>query len=53
MNLLSSFFRDQSAATSIEYAMIAVGVAVAVVGGVNNLGSGVKLMWTSVNTALK
>jgi pilus assembly protein Flp/PilA len=53
MNLLKSFLRDQSGATAIEYAMIASGVAVAIVGGVNNLGSGVKSMWTSVNTALK
>ena len=53
MNLLRSFLGDQSAATSIEYAMIASGVAVAIVGGVNNLGSSVKSMWTSVNTALK
>lgn len=53
MNTLRSFFRDQSGATSIEYAMIASGVAVAIVAGVNNLGSTVKSMWTSVNTALK
>jgi pilus assembly protein Flp/PilA len=39
MNSLICFLRDESGATSIEYAMIASGVAVAIVGAVNNLGS--------------
>jgi pilus assembly protein Flp/PilA len=53
MNLLRLFFHDETAATSIEYAVIASGVAVVIVGAVNNLGSTVKSMWTSVSTALK
>jgi pilus assembly protein Flp/PilA len=53
MNLLRSFFHDESAATSIEYAIIASGVGVVIVGADNNLGSTVKSMWTSVSTALK
>jgi pilus assembly protein Flp/PilA len=36
------FVTDESGATAIEYAMIAVGVAVAVVGAVNSLGSQIK-----------
>jgi pilus assembly protein Flp/PilA len=53
MNSLICFLRDESGATSIEYAMIASGVAVAIVGAVNNLGSSIKTMWSSVYTALK
>lgn len=35
----SQFLRNELAATSIEYALIAAGIAVAVVGAVNQLGS--------------
>lgn len=36
------FRSDESGATSIEYAMIAAGVSVAVIGAVNSLGSHLK-----------
>jgi pilus assembly protein Flp/PilA len=48
-----SFLHNQSAATSIEYAVIASGIAAIVVAGVNKLGSTVQLTWMSVSTALK
>jgi Flp pilus assembly pilin Flp len=51
MNSLISSLQDESGATWI--AMIASGVAVAIVGAVNNLGSTIKTMWSSVYTALK
>jgi pilus assembly protein Flp/PilA len=44
--------RDERAATSIEYAMIAAGIAVAIVVAVNALGVSVKAMYDSVLTAL-
>jgi pilus assembly protein Flp/PilA len=47
------FLRCESGATAIEYAMIASGVAVAVVASVNNLGSGVKGLFVNVSSALK
>jgi pilus assembly protein Flp/PilA len=53
MRTLIRFLTDCSGATSIEYAMIASGIAVAVVAAVNNLGSTVKSNYTSVSTALK
>jgi pilus assembly protein Flp/PilA len=53
MRRMSAFFRDSSAATSIEYAMIAVGVAVVIAGTVASLGSVVKGNYLSVDTALK
>jgi pilus assembly protein Flp/PilA len=46
------FLRDESGATSIEYAVIASGVAVAIAATVMTLGSGVKGLFTSVATAM-
>jgi pilus assembly protein Flp/PilA len=53
MRKIISLLTDCSGATSIEYAMIAVGVAAVVVASVNNLGSAVKSSYTSVSVALK
>jgi pilus assembly protein Flp/PilA len=47
------FLSDETGATSIEYAMIAVGVAVAIVTAVQGLGSTVKGSYVLVQTALK
>jgi len=50
---LRRFIDDDAGATSIEYAMIASGVAVAVAGAIVSLGSNVKGLYTSVATAMK
>ena len=50
--LVWSFVKDQSGATSIEYSIVAVGVAVAIVFTVGTLGSSVKANYLSVNNAL-
>ena len=39
MTELSRFLRCNNGATAIEYAMIAAGVSIAVIGGVTSLGS--------------
>ncbi len=44
--------RDESGATSIEYAVIASGVAVAIAATVMTLGSSVKSLFTSVATVM-
>jgi pilus assembly protein Flp/PilA len=51
--IASRFLRDDSGATSIEYAMIASGVAVAVAASVTNLSTAVKGLFVSVSTAMK
>ena len=51
--LIQRFVKDQSGATSIEYGMLAVGVAVAIVVAVGNLGSAVNANYTSVHNALQ
>ena len=50
---LRRLWRDERAATSIEYALIASGVSIVIVGTVMALGTEVKGFYTSVNTALK
>jgi pilus assembly protein Flp/PilA len=51
--LVLRFMRDDGAATSIEYAMIASGIAVAIATTIVHLGSSVNGLYTSVLTAMK
>ena len=53
MDQLLAFLRNASGATSIEYALMAAGVALAIIATVNSLGSAVKGSWDSVSVALK
>jgi pilus assembly protein Flp/PilA len=50
---LRRFMRDESGATAIEYAMIASGIGVAIATTIVSLGSTVKGLYSSVNTAMK
>ncbi len=52
-NCVMQFLRDESAATSIEYGLIATGVALAILTVVNRLGTNLKTTLTSLSTALK
>jgi pilus assembly protein Flp/PilA len=47
------FVRDEGGATSIEYAVVASGVAVAAAGAIASLGTNVKVLYTTVLTAMK
>jgi pilus assembly protein Flp/PilA len=47
------FLADDSAATSIEYALIASGIAVAIIAAVQGLGTTLNATYSSVTTALK
>lgn len=50
--LLASFWKDRSAATAIEYGLIAAGIAVAIIVVVNGLGTQLNAAFTSVSTQL-
>jgi pilus assembly protein Flp/PilA len=50
---LSRFWRENSAATAIEYSMIAAGIALAIVTVVNGLGTNVAGLYGNVLAALK
>jgi pilus assembly protein Flp/PilA len=51
--MLSTFFKDESGATAIEYGLIAVGIAIAIIAAVNGVGTAVSSVFTSVSTSLK
>jgi len=52
-NLTLSFFKDETAATAIEYGLIAAGIAVAIIAVVQGLGTSLKNTFSTVSTALK
>ena len=49
---LRRFLHDAQGATAIEYALIAAGIAAAIIITVNALGVSVNTMWTAVANAL-
>jgi len=51
--LFARFLKDQSAATSIEYSVVAGGIALVLVGVVKALGTNVYSMYQLVLTTLK
>jgi pilus assembly protein Flp/PilA len=53
MRLIIRFLKDESAATAIEYGLIATGIAVAIIPVITGLGSKLKTTFTSVSSALR
>jgi pilus assembly protein Flp/PilA len=53
MRLIIRFFKDESAATAIEYGLIASGIAVAVIPVITGLGTHLKTTFSTISTALK
>ena len=51
--LLSRFAKDESGATAIEYALIAAGIALAIITAVNTLGTTLSGKFASINASLK
>jgi len=52
-NLISSFLKDETAATAIEYGLIAAGISVAIIAVVQGLGTKLTSTFSTVSTALK
>ena len=53
VNMISRFFKDETAATAIEYGLIAAGISLAIIAAVNGLGSKLNTKFTSINSSLK
>jgi pilus assembly protein Flp/PilA len=53
MRLIVKFWKDESAATAIEYGLIATGIAVAVIPVITGLGTKLKTTFSTVSTAVK
>lgn len=53
MNILLRFLKDETAATAIEYGLIAAGISLAIIAAVNGLGSKLNTRFSSINSSLK
>jgi pilus assembly protein Flp/PilA len=53
MRVIIRFFKDENAATAIEYGLIAAGIAVAVISVITGLGTHLKTTFSTISTALK
>jgi pilus assembly protein Flp/PilA len=53
VNLISQFLKDETAATAIEYGLIAAGISLVIIAAVNGLGSKLNTRFTAINTSLK
>jgi pilus assembly protein Flp/PilA len=52
LKITQKFLKDENGATAIEYGLIAALVAVAIVGTLTSLGSGLSSMFGKVNSDL-
>ncbi|WP_020179737.1 Flp family type IVb pilin [Methylopila sp. M107] len=52
MTLISRFKADQSGATAIEYGLIAVGIAIAIIFVTKGIGSNLNVAFKKVQTGL-
>lgn len=53
MNILLRFLKDETAATAIEYGLIAAGISLAIIAVVNGLGAKLNTKFSSINSSLK
>lgn len=51
-NLIARFVKDESGATAIEYALIAAGIGIAIITGVNALGTAINTKFGTIATGL-
>jgi pilus assembly protein Flp/PilA len=53
MRLVIRFLKDESAATAIEYGLIAAGIALAIIPVLTGMGSKLKTTFSTIETAIK
>ena len=53
MRMISRFLKDETAATAIEYGLIAAGIALAIISAVKGVGTALTTKFTAISTALK
>jgi pilus assembly protein Flp/PilA len=51
--LVRNFWADETAATAIEYGLIAAGISLDIIAVVNGIGSKLNTKFASINTSLK
>lgn len=52
-SLFVRFVKDDSAATAIEYGLIAAGISVAIIAVVNGIGTNLNAKFSTISTQLK
>ncbi|MET4088111.1 Flp family type IVb pilin [Bradyrhizobium sp. S3.5.5] len=52
-NTLKNFLADERGATAIEYGLIAVGIALAIISVVNGMGSKLNAKFGSISSSLR
>ncbi len=52
-NLVSRFIKDEFGATAIEYALIAAGIAIAIISAVNGVGTALSTKFNAISSSLK
>jgi len=53
MCIVRRFLKDESGATAIEYALIAAGIALAIITAVNSLGTKISGRFSAISTSLQ
>jgi pilus assembly protein Flp/PilA len=53
ITLIRKFWADETAATAIEYGLIAAGISLAIIAVVNGIGAKLNTKFSSINTSLK
>jgi len=53
VKIIARFLNDETAATAIEYGLIAAGIALAIIAAVNGLGAKLNARFSSINSSLK
>jgi pilus assembly protein Flp/PilA len=53
MKIIRRFLADETAATAIEYGLIAAGIALVIIAVVNGIGSKLNTKFASINSSLK
>lgn len=53
MKAIVRFLNDETAATAIEYGLIAAGIAIAIITAVNGVGSKLSSNFVKISTSLK
>jgi pilus assembly protein Flp/PilA len=53
VQIFKNFLADETAATAIEYGLIAAGISLAIIAVVNGIGSKLNTKFGSINTSLK
>jgi pilus assembly protein Flp/PilA len=53
IQVFKDFIADETAATAIEYGLIAAGISLAIIAAVNGIGVKLNTKFTSINASLK